>query len=56
MGSTEDSTTMALVVRDGLFEAKTVQLKEMRADEVLVRMVATGICHADVAMVKVGCP
>ncbi|CAK7238019.1 hypothetical protein SBRCBS47491_010245 [Sporothrix bragantina] len=41
LGSTE-----ALVVSEvgGPFELKTVDLKEMRSDEIVVKMVATGIC------------
>lgn len=51
LGSTE-----ALVVsqKGGQFELKEVQLKEMRSNEVVVRMVATGICHTDLATVHVG--
>lgn len=46
LGSTE-----ALVVSKlgGPFELKTVELKEMRDDEIVVKMVATGICHTDLA-------
>ncbi|CAK7230067.1 hypothetical protein SCUCBS95973_007448 [Sporothrix curviconia] len=43
--------TEALVVSEinGPFELKTVQLKDMRSDEIVVQMVATGICHTDIA-------
>ncbi|KAL6249143.1 hypothetical protein RBB50_004206 [Rhinocladiella similis] len=46
LGSTE-----ALVVSQlgGSFELKELQLKEMRSDEIVVKMVATGICHTDLA-------
>jgi aryl-alcohol dehydrogenase len=46
----KSKTTVALVVssHDGLFEAKEVQLKDMRHDEILVRMIATGVCHTDI--------
>lgn len=50
LGSTE-----ALVVSKlgGPFELKTVELKEMRDDEIVVKMVATGICHTDLATAHV---
>ncbi|KAK7887915.1 hypothetical protein LTR67_009309 [Exophiala xenobiotica] len=46
LGSTE-----ALVVSQlgGPFELKEVQLKDMRRDEIVVKMIATGICHTDLA-------
>ena len=48
---TEDDKTVALVVLEinGPFEVKEVKLKEMRPDEIVVRMVATGVCHTDIA-------
>lgn len=51
LGSTE-----ALVVSQlgGSFELKELQLKEMRSDEIVVKMVATGICHTDLATAHVG--
>ncbi|OAP55976.1 hypothetical protein AYL99_10128 [Fonsecaea erecta] len=44
-------STVALVVSEprGPFEVKEVQLKDMRPDEIVVRMIATGVCHTDVA-------
>ena len=50
LGSTE-----ALVVSKlgGPFELKTVELKDMRSDEMVVKMVATGICHTDLATAHV---
>ena len=49
------TSTTALVVStiNGPFQVKDVQLKEMRADEILVKMVATGVCHTDVATAAV---
>ncbi len=43
--------TVAAVVRaaGAPFTLETIQLDEPRADEVLVRMVATGICHTDLS-------
>ena len=35
---------------------ETLDLEEPRADEVLVRVVATGICHTDPAMRDGACP
>ncbi|KIW94816.1 uncharacterized protein Z519_04794 [Cladophialophora bantiana CBS 173.52] len=45
------SSTVALVVSEhnGPFEVKEVQLNDMRPDEIVVRMIATGVCHTDVA-------
>ena len=37
---------------NGKFTVEQVDLGEIRADEVLVRLVATGICHTDVAIVE----
>jgi hypothetical protein len=50
LGSTE-----ALVVSQlgGPFELKGVQLKDMRRDEIVVKMIATGICHTDLATAHV---
>jgi hypothetical protein len=50
LGSTE-----ALVVSHlgGPFELKEVQLKDMRRDEIVVKMIATGICHTDLATAHV---
>jgi aryl-alcohol dehydrogenase len=36
----------------GNFTVEQVELDEPRADEVLVRMVATGICHTDLAIIE----
>ena len=49
-------TAQALVVSElgGPFEVKEVRLGEMRADEVVVKMIATGICHTDIASATVG--
>jgi aryl-alcohol dehydrogenase len=37
---------------NGKFTIETVNLDEPKADEVLVRLVATGICHTDIAAVE----
>lgn len=52
----EDVETVALVVSEvnGPFEVRAVKMKEMRADEIVVRMVATGVCHTDIATATVG--
>jgi aryl-alcohol dehydrogenase len=52
----EDDSTIALVVTQlgGPFEVRRVSLKDMRADEIIVRMVATGVCHTDFASINVG--
>jgi aryl-alcohol dehydrogenase len=46
---TESRTTKAAVVRTkgGPFEMETLQLEEPRMDEVLIRIVATGVCQTD---------
>ena len=51
----QSTSTTALVVStaNGPFQVKDVQLKEMLADEILVKIVATGVCHADIATVAV---
>src|ERR1700732_4756171 len=36
--------------KDTAFSLETVSLEEPRSDEVLVRLVATGICHTDISM------
>ena len=53
--TTNGTSTTALVVStvNGPFEVKDVQLKEMRPDEILVKIVATGICHTDIATATV---
>lgn len=53
LGSTE-----ALVVSEvgGAFELRNVELKEMRSDEIVVKMRATGICHTDLASAHVRPP
>ena len=38
--------------RDQEFEIEEIELEEPRADEVLVRVVASGICHSDLAVVS----
>ena len=55
MTQDELNTTEALVVSElgGAFELKTVELKEMRQDEIVVKMLATGICHTDLATAHV---
>jgi len=44
----------AAVVRDigGPFAIETLQLDDPRDDEVIVRIVATGMCHSDIVVVK----
>ena len=37
----------------GPYELKRVKLGEMRADELIVRMVATGVCHTDFSVTNV---
>ena len=51
----DDESTIALVVSEvnGPFEVKRITLKEMRPDEIIVRMVATGVCHTDFASADV---
>lgn len=46
------ASATALVVRErgAPFELRTVQLDALRAHEVLVDLVATGICHTDIAV------
>jgi aryl-alcohol dehydrogenase len=46
---TESRTIKAAVVRTkgGPFEMETLQLEEPRMDEVLIRIVATGVCQTD---------
>jgi hypothetical protein len=52
--------TMAVVTNalvcsrvDGQYEVKQVVLGEMRKDELVVRIVASGICHTDFACTNV---
>ena len=52
MATTEKSTAReitAAVIRKkgGPFQIETLTLDEPRSDEVLVRIVATGMCHTD---------
>lgn len=49
------TSTTALVVStvNGPFQVEDVKLKEMLADEILVKMVATGVCHTDIATAAV---
>ncbi|RFU28222.1 hypothetical protein B7463_g8101, partial [Scytalidium lignicola] len=44
-----NGTATALVVSTpgGPFEVQKVELKDLRPDEIIVRMVATGVCHTD---------
>lgn len=37
---------------DGAFDLERIDLADPRADEVLVRLVATGICHTDYAIIE----
>lgn len=37
----------------GPFERKLVKMGEMRENEIIVRMIATGICHTDLAATRV---
>ena len=57
MASSEDGngTAQALVISElgGPFEVKEVRLGEIRADEVVVKMIATSICHTDIASATV---
>jgi aryl-alcohol dehydrogenase len=51
------STTAALVESPGAgFNLEQVELSEPRADEVLVRMVAVGVCHTDLGVAHGGLP
>ena len=54
----EEDRTVALVVSEinGPFEVKDVRLKEMYPDEIIVKMVATGVCHTDVLTANVSQP
>lgn len=49
-------STIAFVVSNpsGPFQLKEVCVQDMRPDEILVRMVATGICHTDLASASGG--
>lgn len=49
------AVTEALVCSrvDGPYEVRQVVLGEMREDELLVRIVASGICHTDFACTNV---
>lgn len=44
---TEQFTAAVVRQKGGPFEIEQVRIKEMRADEVRVRVVATGMCHTD---------
>jgi len=44
--------TAAVTREKGKFNFETVELAEPKANEVLVRMVACGICHTDVAVIE----
>jgi aryl-alcohol dehydrogenase len=46
------TTTIAAVVHEAgaPFSLEEIELDELRADEVLVRMVATGLCHTDLSV------
>ncbi|KAF5572984.1 sterigmatocystin biosynthesis monooxygenase stcW, partial [Fusarium pseudocircinatum] len=41
------STAIVTTAPEGTFEIRDITLKEMRSDEIVVRMVATGVCHTD---------
>lgn len=43
-------TAAVLRSRSGAFELETVEIEAPRAGEVLVRVVATGVCHTDMVM------
>ena len=55
MHTTENDQTVALVISEtnGPFEVREVKLKEMRPDEIIVNMKATGVCHTDIASATV---
>lgn len=40
----------AVVTEDGKFSTKTISLGDLQADEILVRIVAAGMCHTDLAV------
>ena len=44
--------TAAVTREKGKFNFETVELAEPKANEVLIRMVACGICHTDVAVIE----
>ncbi|KAJ9645510.1 hypothetical protein H2204_001090 [Knufia peltigerae] len=46
--SSKPVTALVITSHNGPFEQRQVQLKDMRPDEIIVRMVATGVCHTDV--------
>jgi aryl-alcohol dehydrogenase len=50
--STKSSHTKAAVVRrkGGPFQIETLMIDQPRADEILVRIVATGMCHTDIVI------
>ncbi len=50
--SSQSAQTRAAVVRDkgGPFQIETLTVDEPRDDEVLVRIVATGMCHTDIVI------
>lgn len=45
-------TTAAVARRSGAFEITTIELDEPRPDEVLVELVAVGICHTDLSAAR----
>ncbi|KAI3571638.1 aryl-alcohol dehydrogenase [Fusarium oxysporum f. sp. albedinis] len=41
------ATAIVTTAPEGTFEIRNITLKGMRSDEIIVRMVATGVCHTD---------
>jgi Zn-dependent alcohol dehydrogenase len=54
--NTAQPGTLAIVAAKGKFKVQAVELKELRSDEVLVKMVATSICHLDIVWAQVRHP
>jgi Zn-dependent alcohol dehydrogenase len=52
----EQPVTMAIVAAKGEFKVQAVELQRLRSDEVLVKMVATSICHLDIVWAQVRHP
>ena len=46
---TFEATAAVLDEAGGSFQLKTVTLDDLQADELLIRVQASGICHTDIA-------
>ncbi|KAK2469297.1 hypothetical protein H9L39_19014 [Fusarium oxysporum f. sp. albedinis] len=47
------ATAIVTTAPEGTFEIRNITLKGMRSDEIIVRMVATGVCHTDFSCANV---